>query len=357
MKIDVLKYQLDFRFEAGTSRGVLSKKDSYFIKISHEENQDVFGIGECGPLPGLSPDLEADLSKVLDHCREAISGLEEIGKEQLKAMIPGNYPAVLFGIETALMDLLNGGKRIIYNNQFVNGHLKIPINGLVWMGNRDEMLKRIHEKLQEGFRCIKIKIGAINFKDEVDLIKQIREAFPVDEVTIRLDANGAFSPNGAIVHMDKLEKYDIHSIEQPIKAGDWKAMQEVCRYSPIPVALDEELIGLHNSDYKAELLDAINPQYIVIKPSLVGGLRETEEWIQLASQRAVGWWLTSALESNIGLNAIAQFTANQKLELPQGLGTGQLFNNNIPSPLDIEDANLIYNPKASWDFAYIGFDM
>jgi o-succinylbenzoate synthase len=353
MKIDVVKYRFHFKFRAVTSRGELTFKDSYFIKLTNDDNPEVFGIGECGPLPGLSPDLKGDLNSVFSHCDATLSGLEGIGMDQLKKMIPGNYPAVLFALETALLDLQNGGQRIICNNQFYNGNLKIPINGLVWMGKKEEMQQRIETKIEEGFDCIKIKIGAINFEDELELIKNIRSNFTKEEITIRLDANGAFEPKQVIKYLDQLENYDIHSIEQPIKAGDWKAMQEVCKYAPFPVALDEELIGLHEIDYKMKLLDEINPQYIIIKPSLVGGLRESEEWIQLASQRAVGWWITSALESNIGLNAIAQFTANQKLEMPQGLGTGQIYENNIPSPLSIKKASLFYDPKKTWDMSLI----
>ena len=355
MNIDVLKYKLDFKFRAETSRGVLMSKDTFFIKLSDEHNPDIYGLGECGPLPGLSPDLRGDIESVFDHCKASCLGLEELGSQQLKNLIPGNYPGVLFGLETALMDLANGGQKIIFNNQFVNGNLSIPINGLVWMGDKEVMLERINEKIQEGYQCIKIKIGAINFEDELDLIRHIRSSFSKDQITIRLDANGAFPAREAIKFLDRLEKFDIHSIEQPIPSGDWKAMHETCKFTPVPVALDEELIGLHDTQYKMNLLDEINPQFIILKPTLVGGLRESEEWIQLASQRAVGWWITSALESNIGLNAIAQFTANQKLDLPQGLGTGQLYLNNIPSPLKIENSKLIYDASQIWDLNDLKF--
>jgi O-succinylbenzoate synthase len=353
MKIDVVKYRLNFNFRAETSRGALTFKDTYFIILRDDQHPEICGIGECGPLQGLSPDLEGDLKSVFLHCEASCLGQERIGMEQLKKWMPGNYPAVLFALETAMMDLQNGGKRIICNNEFYNGDLQIPINGLVWMGKKEIMLQRIDEKLQEGYDCIKIKIGSINFEEELGLLKHIRSRFSKEEITIRLDANGAFAPKDVISYLDKLEKYDIHSIEQPILAGDWKAMHEVCKYTPFPVALDEELIGLHHADYKMQLLDEINPQYIIIKPSLVGGLRESEEWIQLASQRAVGWWITSALESNIGLNAVAQFTANQQLQMPQGLGTGQIFANNIPSPLRIENGHLLYDTEKSWDLSLI----
>ncbi len=355
MKIDVLKYTLNFKFEAGTSRGVMTEKNSIFIRMTREGKQKIAGIGECSPLPGLSPDLVGDMDAVLSHCQAALSGLETLGMEQLKKMIPGNYPAVLFGLETAMMDLLNGGHKIIYNNQFFNGFISIPINGLVWMGSKDLMIQRINEKIEEGYDCIKIKIGSISLDDELSLLRHIRKLFPKDRIQIRLDANGAFSFNDVFRVLDLLAPFDIHSVEQPIKAGNWQAMHEVCKNTPIPVALDEELIGLHDAEYKVQLLDEINPQFIVIKPTLVGGLRETEEWIQLAAQRAIGWWVTSALESNIGLNAIAQFTANQKLEIPQGLGTGQLFHNNISSPLKIEKGRLFYDKSISWDLSNLKF--
>jgi o-succinylbenzoate synthase len=355
MKIDVLKYTLKFNFSAITSRGSLNSKESFFIRISTEQKPATYGLGECSLLPGLSPDLDGDLMAMFEHCAAALSGLEILDVQQLKKIINGNYPALLFGLETALMDLMNGGERIIYNNQFVNGKISIPINGLVWMGDKAQMMQRIQEKIEDGFDCIKIKIGGIDFEDELDLLRAIREEYAKDEIMIRLDANGAFKPEVVLDNLERLARFDIHSIEQPISAGDWKAMQEICKYTPIPVALDEELIGLHNGDYKARMLDEINPQYIVIKPSLVGGLRESEEWIQIAAQRAIGWWITSALESNIGLNAIAQFTSNQKLDMPQGLGTGMLYKNNIQSPLVIIDAHLKYDAASSWDVGNIAF--
>ena len=355
MKIDVLKYTLKFKFEAGTSRGVMTEKESLFIRLTREGDHKIAGIGECSPLPGLSPDLNGDIDNVIGHCQATFSGLEMLGIEQLKKMIPGNYPAVLFGLETALIDLMNGGNRIIYNNQFFNGFIPIPINGLIWMGSKDEMLESINEKIDQGYDCIKLKIGSISLDDELSLLRHIRKRFSKDRIQIRLDANGAFSFDEVFRALDLLAPFDIHSIEQPIKAGTWLQMHEVCKNTPIPVALDEELIGLHDTEYKMQLLDEINPPYIVIKPTLVGGLRETEEWIQLAAQRAIGWWVTSALESNIGLNAIAQFTANQKLEIPQGLGTGQLFNNNIPSPLKIEKGRLFYDKSIPWDLSNLQF--
>ena len=355
MNIDILKYPLNFKFRAVTSRGSMLSKDSFFVRLRHDNDQKMFGIGECAPLPGLSPDTESELNEVFNHCAEALFGLESLGTDQLKKLVPGNFPAVLFALETALMDLKNGGKRIIYNNQFMNGGISIPINGLVWMGTKNEMRERIDMIRTSGYDCIKIKIGGINFQDELDLLKYIRKNYGAEQLQIRLDANGAFSFDAVFSILEKLHQYNIHSIEQPIKAGNGQQMHEVCKNTPIPVALDEELIGLHDPGYKANLLDEIKPQYIVIKPTLTGGLRESEEWIHMAAQRAIGWWITSALESNVGLNAIAQFTANHKPEMPQGLGTGQLFMNNIQSPLTIENGRLSYDKNALWDLSVLNF--
>lgn len=355
MEIDIIKYPLKFKFHAVTSRGSMQSKDSYFIRLSQEGDRSMFGIGECAPLAGLSPDKESALKDVFLHCSEALFGLETIGVEQLKKLLPGNYPAVLFALETALMDLMNGGKRIIYNNQFMNGGISIPINGLVWMGDKSEMKSGIDAVLKSGYDCIKLKIGGIRLEDELDLLKYIRQDYPEEQLQIRLDANGAFDFDAVFSVLERFHKYKIHSIEQPIKAGDWQKMHEVCKNTPIPVALDEELVGVYEVEYKATLLDEINPQYIVIKPTLTGGLRETEEWIQLAAKRAIGWWITSALESNIGLNAIAQFTANHKPDFQQGLGTGQLFTNNIPSPLIMEQGKLKYNKNEHWDLSALKF--
>lgn len=351
MHIKIHKYRLDFKFEAGTSRGVMTSKDSWIIKIFDAGDHNVFGIGECSPLPGLSPDLNGNMSKTLDVCQHELSTIDSSDLKHIMEIVPKDYPALRFAYETALLDLKEGGRRILYDNAFTNSKLEIPINGLVWMGDKQTMLERIKAKITEGYTCIKIKIGAINFQDELELLKYIRSQFPADQITIRLDANGAFNTHEALIKLDQLAEYGIHSLEQPIAAGNWLAMEKICNLSPIPIALDEELIGVHDPTYKMQLLERVQPTYIILKPTLVGGLKESKEWIDLATERNIGWWITSALESNIGLNAIAQFTANYSLEIPQGLGTGQLFHNNFPSPLKIRKGNLSYDNHVSWNLS------
>lgn len=353
MKIEIIKHTLDFRFAAGTSRGVMSSKDAFFLKLYDQDNPGIFGIGECSPLAGLSPDMNGDLPRALDNCLNSIPGIRNLHPEDVEDIIPINYPALRFALETAILDLRNGGMRMFFENDFTKSKIGIPINGLVWMGNKELMLSRLESKIDEGFDCIKIKVGAINFDDELALIKNIRDRFSSDQITIRLDANGAFHPDEAIGILDKYSKYNIHSVEQPIMAGEWKAMERICSQSPIPIALDEELIGVNGNKNKIQLLERIKPAYIILKPTLLGGLQQSKEWIGLASERSVGWWVTSALESNIGLNAIAQFTANYDIDMPQGLGTGKLFHNNIPSPLCITDGYLHYNQKDKWDFSLL----
>lgn len=349
MKLDIQKYRLDFRFEAGTSRGVMTAHDTYFLKLYHPENPTVFGLGECGPLHGVSPDLDRDLQSVLDQCVKSVLALDEFEIAHIDELIPVEFPALRFALETALQDYNQGGNRILFDNKFSQSQMMIPINGLVWMGNRGLMLERLKSKINEGFHCIKIKIGGIQFEEELDLLKYIREQYSSQEIIIRLDANGAFKPIDALKKLDQLSKYAIHSIEQPIMAGDWETMKKICSESPIPIALDEELIGVYGKDLKLQLLKSISPGYIILKPTLLGGFELTKEWIGLAAELGIGWWVTSALESNIGLNAIAQFVANYPLDLPQGLGTGQLYNNNINSPLEMDYGYLRYNSNKSWD--------
>ncbi len=347
-------YKLIFRFDAGTSRGILKEKTSWIIKIWHDGQPDVYGLGECGPLPGLSPDHKPYLTKKI---RKALHGISEWADvpdsvkiaEKVSSVVPAYLPALSFAIETALTDLASGGKRLIVDNDFVRGKRSIPINGLIWMGKKDFMLKQIREKLEEGYNCIKIKIGAIDLQAELELLKYIRKRYSPEEVIIRLDANGAFESQNVMEILEKLADYGIHSIEQPIRAGQRREMNRICRYSPIPIALDEELIGITGAEQKRILLEDIRPQYIILKPTLLGGLAVAEQWIKLAEIMDMGWWITSALESNIGLNAIAQFTAGYQTVLHQGLGTGQLYHNNIPSPLFISRGRLEYDPEGTWD--------
>lgn len=351
MKIEFIKYRLDFKFTAGTSRGTMTSKDSWFVKLFHPDNSQIFGMGECGPLNGLSPDLSNDINTAISECINEVSEMDKPDKIDVFKLIPSNFPALRFAMETAVLDLQNEGKRIIYENGFSKSDLDIPINGLVWMGKKELMLERIHQKISEGFNCIKIKIGAINFEDELDLLKYIRSRYSATDITLRLDANGAFHPEDALMILEQLSNFDIHSIEQPIKAGDWKAMEHICDQSPIPIALDEELIGIDNPEIKEQLLARISPSYIILKPTLVGGLQKSLEWIKMAENQGVGWWITSALESNIGLNAIAQFAAEFPIQIPQGLGTGELYWNNINSPLTIKNGALSYTKSKEWELS------
>ncbi len=333
-------YTLHFKVPGGTSRGVMTVKDTYLIKVWDEVYPDRYGVGECALFRGLGaddrPDYEAMLQRV---CRE----IDSVDTLDLSA-----WSSIRFGVETALNDLQNGGKRIIYPSAFTEGKQAIEINGLIWMGDKVTMAARIEEKLQAGFRCIKLKIGAIDFDEECALLASIRRRYRRDEVELRVDANGAFAPADALERLKRLSDYDLHSIEQPIRAGQWEAMARLCEATPLPIALDEELIGVVDTTRKIELLESIAPQYIILKPSLAGGFAGSAEWIELARQRGIGWWVTSALESNVGLNAIAQWTATLATDMPQGLGTGALYTNNFPSPLLQEGAVLKYNPAAGW---------
>jgi o-succinylbenzoate synthase len=339
-----------FNFDARTSRGRMRNRTSWFIKVWDEANPLVFGLGECAPLPGLSIDDKPDYEDVL---RNVCSKIQTISIEhddllpKAAALVTANYPSILFGLETALMDLKNGGKRIIFQNSFVAGQ-PIPINGLVWMADLDLMLQQASDKIAEGFTCIKIKVGGLNFEKECDILHYIRRKYFRDTITIRLDANGAFKTDDVMYKLNTLSQFKIHSIEQPLKPQQ-PELEELCRKSPIPVALDEELIGVYGYEVKKKLLARIKPQYIILKPSLHGGITGTREWIELAESLGIGWWMTSALESNIGLNAICQLTANYSITLPQGLGTGKLYDDNIPSPLEVKHGSIFYNPKLSWN--------
>lgn len=333
------KYNLQFRNPAITSRATMLEKETYFIKIWDETNPNIYGIGECAIFRGLSADddvnYEAHLKRICDNINQI--SLKEIEQSSIR-----------FGVETALNDLANNGQRIIFNSNWLDGYNPIPINGLVWMGNQSEMLNRIIEKIEAGFSCIKLKIGGIDFNKEIKLLRFIRGNFSADDLQIRLDANGAFAPENALEYLDKLSKYSIHSIEQPIKQGQWSAMAEICQKSPIPIALDEELIGINESSLKEKMLSTIKPHYIILKPSLCGGFLGSNEWIELANKHSIGWWITSALESNIGLNAIAQWVATLNTKMPQGLGTGNLYVNNISSPICQVDDVLTYDKNLSW---------
>lgn len=351
INFDYLKRTLTFKFDAGTSRGVLKTKEVFWIKAFYSDQPDVVGWGEAAPLVKLSLDDREDFEEILGKTLPEMSKVDFVDGEmevlnQLKELIPFELPSIRFALETAILDLKNGGHRKILGNDFFEGNKTIPINGLIWMGEKEFMLSQIKEKLSDGFDCIKMKIGAIDFQQELDLLSYIRDRFSKEQITLRVDANGAFSPDDALKKLRQLAQYDLHSIEQPIAAGNWEAMKELCEDTPLPIALDEELIGVKN---KAELLDNILPQHIILKPTLLGGILETKEWIELAEERNIGWWMTSALESNIGLNAIAQLADSLEATVPQGLGTGKLYENNLHSPLEIEQGQIRYNTKILWE--------
>lgn len=315
-------------------------KDTYFIRLTDSGQEGIYGLGEAGLFRGLSCDDRPGYEKKLTEvCRD-------IDRYATHPSLLADWPSIRFAVETAVRDLANGGHRIIYPSAWTEGNDEITINGLVWMGDRDEMRRRIATKLSEKFRCVKVKIGGIDFDEELSLLDFIRREAP--EVQLRLDANGAFSPSEAPEQLERLAKFGIHSIEQPIRAGQWAEMHRLCEHSPIPIALDEELIGINSADEKGRMLDAIRPAYIILKPTLAGGFEGSEEWIRLALERDCGWWATSALESNIGLNAIAQWVATLNTSMPQGLGTGQLYHNNIPSPLYLQGDKLRYRSGDEW---------
>ncbi len=344
LRASYIPYKLLFRQPAGTSRGVLHAKESWFIYIENQDRDDIFGIGECSLIEGLSPDPRENFEQELHTLCDNINEHESWTKKR------GNlYPAIRFGLETALLDLINGGRRVFGQNEFTAGRKGIPINGLIWMGKPDFMKEQIYEKLDAGFKCIKFKVGAVDFEQELELLRLIRSEFGPETIEIRLDANGAFSPVEAPEKLKRLSAFSLHSIEQPIKQGQPEAMASLCESSPIPIALDEELIGLSDPVARRKLLNVVKPQYIVLKPSLLGGLYSTAAWAMLADTLDIKWWVTSALESNIGLNAIAQWTYLNAPAMAQGLGTGQLYTNNIPSPLVIEKGMLFYKPGLPWD--------
>jgi len=338
-----------FGFEARTSRGSMKDKISWFIEVWDEKNSEIVGVGECGPLPGLSVDDRPDFEEVMRDVIQKVPALKTfdvLAGGNLDEIIPMGFPAIRFGFETALFDLSNGGKRIIFDNNFRKG-IPIPINGLIWMGDMDFMKHQVDQKIKEGFRCIKLKVGGLDDDSECNLLEYIRKRYFREDIAIRLDANGAFNTDDVLSRLLELSKFGIHSIEQPIKP-DLPEMEELCRKSPIPIALDEELIGKEAHHAKVSLLHRLKPQFVVLKPTLHGGLSGCKTWIELAESLGISWWITSALESNIGLNAICQFTANYPVLIPQGLGTGTIYKNNIASPLRIENGNILYDHQRSW---------
>lgn len=334
------KFTLKFKRPSGTSRGVLTSKDSYFIILKQGDN---YGIGECGLLKGLSVDdletYEATLSEICENIQAGLPGL--LAQSKL-------FPSIQFGLEQAFLSLEAEDPFVLFPSTFTEGHSSIPINGLIWMGEETYLYRQLEQKIKAGFRCIKLKVGALDFDTEIRFLENLRKSYPADKVELRLDANGSFSPDDAIEKLNIFSQYNIHSIEQPIARGQWSAMAELCHSSPLDIALDEELIGIFDLSEKSKLLQTIRPHYIILKPSLLGGFASCQEWIDLADNSDVGWWITSALESNIGLNAIAQWTYVLATNKYQGLGTGGLYNNNFDSPLQIERGMLYYDQRQEW---------
>lgn len=339
------KYDLIFKRPSGTSRGVMTTKETWFIRLNDADGRS--GVGECGLLRGLSYDDRPGYEKQLEAvCANPIHFLtypEELNE----------WPSIRFGLEIAAKDLASDREHILFESPFTRGEEAIPINGLIWMGEKQFMFDQIKQKLKEDFRCVKLKIGAIDFKEELALLKYIRSEFSANDIELRVDANGAFAPSDALEKLKRLSDFELHSIEQPIKAAQWEDMAALCRVTPLDIALDEELIGLVDPKKQEEMLDSIRPQHIILKPSLVGGWAQSKRWIDLAQKRDIGWWVTSALESNIGLNAISQWTYKLKSDQYQGLGTGALYTNNIDSPLEVHRGTINYNPNKPWGQAPI----
>lgn len=327
MEADYLQYLLQFKRPSGTSRGVLLDKETFILTISENGKK---GVGECAIFRGLSFDDRPDYEEKLNWLCKNINQEAAFLKEELK-----EFPSIWFGYEQAVQNLNYGGS-LYFPSEFTEGKSAITINGLIWMGNADYMEEQIQEKLEKGFHCIKLKIG-VDWNSEYIILQKLREKFSKDQLELRVDANGGFSKEEAVTVLQQLADLNIHSIEQPVKAGNWEDMAELCLNTPTPIALDEELIGIIDPEKKKQLLDTINPQYIILKPALIGGFSGTDDWISLAEDQNIGWWITSALESNIGLNAIAQYTFTKKNPMPQGLGTGALFVNNFESDLELRN--------------------
>ena len=341
IKATYKKYKLNFKTPSETSRGILKIKETWFFIL---KDNGRFGIGETGMFRGLSiDDVDHYENKLKWVCNHIDLGLECLRKQLYE------FPSIQFGLEQAFLSLKSESSFELFPSSFTKGKKSIPINGLIWMGNKSFMKNQIQQKLKSGFSCLKMKIGALNFDAEMELLKEIRKEFSSNEIELRVDANGAFNPKNALEKLHRLSALEIHSIEQPIQQGQVQEMAELCSKTPLPIALDEELIGVFSSEQKKKLIATIAPQYIILKPSLIGGFAGSKEWINLAQQNNCGWWITSALESNVGLNAIAQFTYTLQSNLPQGLGTGGLFTNNFTSPLEVKNGTLQYDPLLDWN--------
>ncbi|MBV6644767.1 MAG: o-succinylbenzoate synthase [Cyclobacteriaceae bacterium] len=351
LKLEFTPSTLKFKFDAGTSRGVMKTRDVWYIKLLHKSTPRVYGIGEVSPLGGLSTEEMTMVPEVLGRLQQMAPSLSLPDNEkdillQAAELVPSEFPSIRFGLEMAMLDLYRGGRRLLFENDFSRGK-PIAINGLIWMGEEDFVLQQIKDKINQGFDCIKMKIGALDFETELRILAQTREALPSG--VLRVDANGAFRTDEALKKLKQLEEFDLHSIEQPILPRQPEAMQLLCKKSSVKIALDEELIGVVDKCEKKSLLETIKPPYLVLKPSLLGGFAATKEWIELADEMGIEWWITSALESNIGLNAICQFASTLDVKTHQGLGTGSLFHNNIASPLRVTQGQISVDPNGAWD--------
>ena len=345
MRAHFIPYSLNFKQASGTSRGILIQKETWFIIIKEKGR---IGIGECGMFKGLRIDDRDDFENKLQWtCNNINLGLEHLLNDLIE------FPSIQFGLEMAFLSLSSDDEFILFPSEFTQSKSEISINGLIWMGDKVFMKQQIVDKIKQGFNCIKMKIGAINFNTELELLKSIRKEFSVSDIELRVDANGAFSSDDALDKLKRLSEFQLHSIEQPIKPKQWEEMADLCDLSPLPIALDEELIGVFSEKEKQQLLQIIKPQYIILKPTLIGGFKGSQEWIDLAKKQQIGWWVTSALESNIGLNAISQWTYTLQNKMPQGLGTGSLFVNNFDSPLQVKNGTLRYEKAKYWNFNLI----
>lgn len=339
-QIRITPYVLHFIQPARTSRSIMQDRLTYLVEVRRQEDHEITGWGECAPLNGLSPESP--------EFHNEMNSLPGKWQEVANVRHLVRFPAFRFGLESASLDLSNGGRRRWFDGDFADGHSAIAINGLIWMGDRQFMLDQIRTKLQDGYPCLKLKIGGIDFEDEVTLLKYIRTEFSPDDLELRLDANGSFLPDEAEERLLRLSEFSIHSIEQPVKAGQPELMARLCDLNIIPIALDEELIGVKSSEQKEKLLNSIRPHYLIFKPSLIGGLEETREYIQWCHRLGIEWWITSALESNVGLNILAQFCDFLEVDRVQGLGTGKLFSNNITSPLQESRGKVYVDPQGAW---------
>jgi o-succinylbenzoate synthase len=348
------KRSFHFGFDARTSRGQMRERHCWFLKIT-DDRANVSGIGEAAPLVGLSPEKDEEVESQLQVLVEKINSGSLEGKkfDSLKAIqelfSDPFASSVTCALETALLDLSQGGKKIIFDNGFSRRESGITTNGLIWIGGLDSMLQQVSTKIYDGYRTLKIKIGSLDFEKEIDILQYIKRKYFRENIEIRLDANGAFKASDAFYKLNELSRWGIHSIEQPVMAGQYELMADLCKRSPIPIALDEELIGVIENQKKIELLQTIKPQFLILKPSLLGGFYSCQGWIELAEANGIGWWITSALESALGLNAVAQFTAQYPISMPQGLGTGQIYTDNIESPLEIIKGDLKLNSKLFWE--------